>query len=243
MTFQKKNKKGKPVGKAVLQGFILDFSTAIYLVTAGSSGHYRVTADEHQAREEESRPRRPRRSPWRWRNTPAASHLRHVDLAEQQVFAKGGEITVIYSPPTGSPVLDGTPLSSNDAEFNDRRGARYHAGVTVGFTPSRHRWIGHRHRGRDDDRRACLAGRPSLTALSRQRRTLPSRKPMWIARSDGTSGVLLAESACSPARAIHPAPENPIRPIHDDLRRRDRIVVDSLPSTARIAPSRSWHHS
>ncbi len=47
----------------------------------------------------------------------AASQSVTLTLLSKQAFAKGGEITVIYSPPDGVSSVDGTPLSSDDAQF------------------------------------------------------------------------------------------------------------------------------
>jgi hypothetical protein len=127
VTFQKKNKKGKPVGKPVLQGFILDFSTAMNAATAGSSANYVVAA---------ASTKRVKKKPvTTFKPVPfaasynAASHSVTLTLVGKQTFAKGGEITVIYSPPNGVSGADNVPLSSDDATFTI---ARKGSGLTLG---------------------------------------------------------------------------------------------------------------
>jgi len=114
--FQKKNKKGKPVGKAVLQGFILKFNTAMNAATAGAQGNYLVTATstKHAKKKKAAPPPEPVAVSARY---DVASQSVTLTLLSKQAFAKGGEITVIYSPPGGVSSVDGTPLSSDDAKF------------------------------------------------------------------------------------------------------------------------------
>ena len=110
--FQKKNKKGKPVGKAVLQGFTLDFSTAMNAATAGSTGNYQMTATSTKHAKKKTIPP----------PTPvaftaaynAATNSVTLTLAGKQAFAKGGQITVIYSAVTSE---GGTTLDPGDATF------------------------------------------------------------------------------------------------------------------------------
>ena len=92
--FQKKNKKGKPVGKAKLQGFTLDFSTAMNAATAGSTGNYQMTATSTKHAKKKTIPP----------PTPvaftaaynAANNSVTLTLAGKQAFAKGGQIAVSY---------------------------------------------------------------------------------------------------------------------------------------------------
>jgi hypothetical protein len=112
---RKTNKKGKPVGKAVLQGFTLDFSTEMNAQAAGSSANYTVAfASTRRIKRKKVTVYTPVAF------TPsynAATHAVTLALAGKQTFAKGGEIMVIYSPPNGISGADGTPLSSSDATF------------------------------------------------------------------------------------------------------------------------------
>ncbi len=109
---QKKNKKGKPVGKAVLQGFTLDFSTAMNAASAESTGNYRMTATSTKHAKKKTIPP----------PTPvaftaaynAATNSVTLTLAGKQAFAKGGQITVSYSAVTS---VSGVSLDSSDATF------------------------------------------------------------------------------------------------------------------------------
>ncbi len=109
---QKKNKKGKPVGKPVLQGFTLDFSTAMNAATAGSAANYRMTATSTKHAKKKTIPP----------PTPvaftaaynAATNSVMLTLAGKQAFAKGGQITVSYSAVTSA---SGDSLDSSDATF------------------------------------------------------------------------------------------------------------------------------
>ena len=109
---QKKNKKGKPVGKAVPQGFTLDFSTAMNAATAGSTGNYRITANSTKHAKKKTIPP----------PTPVAFNAAYnaatnsvtLTLAGKQAFAKGGQITVSYDAVTSA---SGDSLDSSDATF------------------------------------------------------------------------------------------------------------------------------
>ena len=112
MTFQKKNKKGKPVGKPVLQGFTLDFSTAMNAATAGSAGNYRMTATSTKHAKKKTIP--PPTSVGFTARYNAATNSVMLTLAGKQAFAKGGQITVSYSVVTSA---SGVGLDSSDATF------------------------------------------------------------------------------------------------------------------------------
>ena len=47
----------------------------------------------------------------------AATNSVMLTIQGKQAFTKGGEITVIYSPPNGVSSTGGVPLESSDAEF------------------------------------------------------------------------------------------------------------------------------
>ena len=110
--FRKTNKKGKPVGKAVLQGFTLEFSTAMNAATAGSAANYRMTATSTKHAKKKTIPP----------PTPvaftaaynAATNAVTLTLAGKQAFAKGGQITVSYGAVTSA---SGDSLDSSDATF------------------------------------------------------------------------------------------------------------------------------
>jgi hypothetical protein len=100
LVLQKKNKKGKPAGKPVVQSITLDFSTAMNPTTAAKKKTL------------------PAYNPIPF----VASYIAATDsvtltLSGKQTFAKGGEITVIYAPPNGVSDANDTPLISNDAKF------------------------------------------------------------------------------------------------------------------------------
>ena len=99
LTFRKKNKKGKPVGKPVLQGFILDFSTAMNPATAGSSANYVVAAASTKRGKKKAVPTF--NAGTHHGVYDVANHSVTLTLAGKQAFAQGGEITVNYAPPGG----------------------------------------------------------------------------------------------------------------------------------------------
>jgi streptogramin lyase len=111
----RKMKKGKPVGKAVLQGFVLDFSIAMNPATAGSAANYTVGAMPAKHGKKKSVPT--------LIPVPVTAlydpvkHSVTLTIAGKQTFAKGGQITVIYAPPGGVSSEDNIPLDAGDARF------------------------------------------------------------------------------------------------------------------------------
>ena len=94
-------------------GLHLDFSTAMNPATAGSAGQYVVTATSTKhAKKKAAPPPLPVSVSAKY---SATSQSVTLTLLSKQAFAKGGEITVIYAPPTGVSDADDTPLSSDDA--------------------------------------------------------------------------------------------------------------------------------
>ncbi len=101
VTMRKKNKKGKPVGKAVLVGFTLDYSTAMNSATAGLAARfYQVTSTSTKHIKKKTVTV----------HTPVTLTAAVYNLSTNSVtlniqgipkFAKGGEITVNYSPSSG----------------------------------------------------------------------------------------------------------------------------------------------
>ena len=125
--FRKTNKKGKPVGKAVLQGFTLDFSTAMNAQAAGSAANYTVAAasTKHVKKKKVTV-----FTPVAFTSSyNAATHSVTLTLAGKQTFAKGGQITVNYSPPNGVSSASGIALAPNDATFTIQPRA---TGITPG---------------------------------------------------------------------------------------------------------------
>jgi streptogramin lyase len=127
MFHRKTNKKGKPVGKALLQGFALDFSTAMNAQAAGSAANYTVTvASTKHIKKKKVIVFTPVAFTSSYN---AATQSVTLNLAGKQTFAKGGQITVIYSPPNGVSSASGVALDSNDATFTVQPRAK---GITAG---------------------------------------------------------------------------------------------------------------
>ena len=124
---RKTNKKGKPVGKAVLQGFTLDFSTTMNSTTAGYSANYVVAAASTRRGKKKGGTTLNRVALTASYN--AATNSVTLTLAGKQTFAKGGEITVVYSPPDGVSSASGVALDPDDAAFTIQPGAK---GITPG---------------------------------------------------------------------------------------------------------------
>jgi hypothetical protein len=112
---RKTNKKGKPVGKAILQGFTLVFSTAMDAQSAGSPANYSVAAASiKRIKKKKTTVFAPVAF------TPsynAAAHSVTLTLAGKSMFARGGQITVNYSPPNGVSGASGIALAPDDATF------------------------------------------------------------------------------------------------------------------------------
>ena len=120
--FRKTNRRGKRVGKAVLEGFILDYSTAMNAVSAESAANYTISA---------ATTRRIKRkkvtvfTPVTFKSTyNAATHSVTLTLAGKQTFAKGGQLTVVYAPPNGVSSAAGVALDPGDATFTIQRRAK-----------------------------------------------------------------------------------------------------------------------
>jgi hypothetical protein len=124
---RKTNKKGKPVGKATLSGFVLQYSAAMDPARAGSSSNYTVDA---------TTVKRVKHKKVTITNPVAfaasydpVKHTVTLTLAGKQTFAQGGQITVIYTPPGGVDSQQGVPLSSGSAQFTIQPKAK---GVSAG---------------------------------------------------------------------------------------------------------------
>ena len=109
---RKLNKKHKPVGKPVLAGFVLDFSTAMDPATAGNAANYQV--------DWMSTKRIKRKTVQVLHPVPIRAVYNAVDqsvsllLSGKQAFAQGGQITVIAAPPGGVTSALGVLLDGND---------------------------------------------------------------------------------------------------------------------------------
>jgi sugar lactone lactonase YvrE len=111
----KTNKRGKKVGKPVLVGFELDYSAAMNPTTAGLAANYQVTA---------TTPRRLKkrhvtvRQPVAVRvSYDASRNAVTLTLVGKQLFAQGGQITVIAAPPSGVSGASGGFLAASDTVF------------------------------------------------------------------------------------------------------------------------------
>ena len=126
--FQKKNKKGKAVGKPVVQGYKLIYSTAMDGATAGLSSNYELTATSTKHAKKKTIPA-PTPVGLSAAYDPATNTVT-LTLQGKQTFAKGGQLTVIYSPPSGVSSASEVPLASSDATFTiPPKGTAHHAGL------------------------------------------------------------------------------------------------------------------
>jgi hypothetical protein len=96
VTTQKKTKKGKPTGKPVLTGFVLDYSTTMNPATAGSAANYQITAT---ITKRVKRKTVIQHDPVRFTATydPSTNSVR-LTIQGNPKFAQGGQITVNNAP-------------------------------------------------------------------------------------------------------------------------------------------------
>ena len=168
---QKKNKKGKPIGKAVFEGINLVFSTAMNPATAGLAGNYQVDAmTTKRVKKKTKIVYKP--------VTPSAAYTEsnNIDSVTLTIksatpFAKGGRITIIN---TGSDGVSSAPAAcsmlmtrfSRSCPKRKASGSREHGksqrainqdwgfatgtgspiGKTTPTSRSNRRWIRSRHR-------------------------------------------------------------------------------------------------
>jgi hypothetical protein len=112
---QNKNKKGKSVGKRVLVGFTLDYSTAMNSQAAGLPANYQVT---YNTTERVKKKRVPVSLPVDVQpNYNPTTHIVTLTIVGKQSFAKGGQVTVIATPPGGVSSATGAFLVANDTVF------------------------------------------------------------------------------------------------------------------------------
>jgi hypothetical protein len=116
VVMQKKNKKGKPSGKPVLVGFMIDYSAPMNPSTAGLASNYQMTATLTKKVKKKTVTS----------HTPvavtaaynAANNSVTLTIQGKQTFADGGDLTVIYAPPGGVSSAAGVPLSASDGAFS-----------------------------------------------------------------------------------------------------------------------------
>jgi len=115
VTAQKTNKKGKPVGKPVLVGFALDYSTAMDPSTAGLAADYQVdSAVTKRVKEKRMTVLQPVKFTAAYNPTTNSVTL---TIKGKPTFAMGGQIKVIASPPNGVSSEAGVLLDTSDTVF------------------------------------------------------------------------------------------------------------------------------
>ncbi|MFI5460432.1 MAG: hypothetical protein ACHRXM_33870 [Isosphaerales bacterium] len=127
ITARKTNKKGKPVGKPVLVGFALDYSTAMDPSTAGLAANYQVDSAVTK------RVKKKRMTVLKPVNFTAAynqsTNSVTLTIKGKQPFTKGGQIQVIAAPPNGVSSEAGVLLDTSDTVLTIVAKAR---GITPG---------------------------------------------------------------------------------------------------------------
>ncbi len=123
VTYRKTNTKGRPVGKSVFGGFQLTYSTPMNSA-AGSKADYQVLAPI-TTRINKKKSYKPVDFTTSYN---AVTNTVTLNLKSKTTFAKGGEITVVYSPPNGVSSAAGVGLDPNYAKFTIQPGAK---GITL----------------------------------------------------------------------------------------------------------------
>jgi hypothetical protein len=109
---RKLNKKHKPVGKSMLTGFELDFSTAMNPATAGNVANYEVdwiSIKRIKHKKVQVLHRLPIRAVYN-----AGGHSVSLLISGKQAFTQGGQIAVIAAPPGGVSSASGVLLDGNN---------------------------------------------------------------------------------------------------------------------------------
>lgn len=114
----KHNKKGKPVGKPVVS-IVLNFSTAMNAGTAGDRNNYQVDSVSTKRGKNVLHPIGILSATLNSSETSVAL----ATSSTRKAFPKGGQLTVIYSPPDGVSSAAGVPLAAGDATFTISRKA------------------------------------------------------------------------------------------------------------------------
>ena len=109
---RKLNKRGKPLGRPVLTGFLLDFSSAMNSATVGNPNNYQV--DWISAKRVKKKVVNVLHAIPVTAQYSAAANSVSLLLASKQTFAHGGQITVIASPPSGVSSAAGILLDGGD---------------------------------------------------------------------------------------------------------------------------------
>ncbi len=109
---RKTDKKGKPIGRSILSGFVFDFSEPLNPTSAVNSGNYQVDAIiTKRVKKQTRRVFQPLRS-------VAVSYSASADsitlkFTRKQAFPKGGEITVVGGSTSGVTSTSGATLIGN----------------------------------------------------------------------------------------------------------------------------------
>jgi Bacterial Ig-like domain (group 3) len=115
VTQQKKNSKGKLIGKPVLTGYRLDFSEAMNPATAGNAANYQITqAKNKRVRKTTVTAHQPVALTAAY-NAPTNSVT--LTLVGKPAFAEGGVLTVTYEPPAGVTSATGDFLAATPTAF------------------------------------------------------------------------------------------------------------------------------
>jgi len=111
---QKRNKKGKPIGKPTLAGYTIDFSTAMNQGTIGAPANYVVDIFVLVLQKQGKKKKKvPVPRPIGFTVTNVTSNSVTLKLAGKQKFPKGGQIIVNASPPSGVENTSGVFLAAN----------------------------------------------------------------------------------------------------------------------------------
>jgi hypothetical protein len=115
---QKKNKKGKPVGKPAFAGFEIDFSAPMNPSNAGNSTNYQVDSTSTKRVKKKTGPvYKPVAFTATYHQTNDVSSV-FLAIKNAAPFAKGGRITIINTPPNGVSSAGGAPLATADTVLN-----------------------------------------------------------------------------------------------------------------------------
>jgi streptogramin lyase len=118
LKLQKKNKKGKPIGKPAFAGFEIDFSAPMNPSNAGNSTNYQVDSTSTKRAKKKTGPvYKPVAFTATYHQTNDVSSV-FLAIKNAAPFAKGGRITIINTPPNGVSSAGGAPLATADTDLN-----------------------------------------------------------------------------------------------------------------------------
>ncbi len=109
---RKTNKKGKPIGKAVLSGFVFDFSAALSSSDAANPDDYQVESITTKRVKKQTRHILHPITSFSVKYS-AANDSVTLKFAGKQTLRTGGQITVVGGSPAGVTGLSGAVLSGN----------------------------------------------------------------------------------------------------------------------------------